>query len=340
MATCFRCKQAISGNVLRAVNKDWHPQCFVCYGCGGPIREARFSLFSGRPYHGECFVCEGCGKPIGNKRFLLGENKPYHEPCYHRRFTPGCAICDQPLIGKFSIDIWDNRYCVKHHKKLAPCTSCQRLISDKLTRGGQKLGDGTPICNLCLPAAITTQNQAQKVFEETRRGFEGLGFRLQGVATPFRLVDAREIRRFKKTKRSKPILGMARNQVVTRGKKVLRRDFQEIIVLAGLARLHFETVCVHELCHAWLFFGGYYGLPQKTEEGLCTLSEYLWLKQFDSQEAKVRRRMISENPDPIYGNGFREAVRALEKRDLNSLLAYVGKHGRFPGTGLLGRLFG
>ena len=340
MATCFRCKQSISGNVIRAVNKDWHPECFVCYGCGGPIQAARFSLFSGRPYHADCFLCEGCGKPIGNKRFLLGENKPYHEACYHRKFTPGCSVCDKPLIGKFSIDIWGNRFCIKHNKKLVPCTSCQRLISDGLTRGGKKYKDGTPICNLCLPHAVTSQAEALKIFDETRKGFEALGFRFKGAETPFRLVDAKEIKRFKKVKRNKPILGMARNQVTTQGKKVVRRDFQEIIVLAGLPRLHFETVCVHELCHAWLFFNGFYGLPQKTEEGLCTLSEFLWLKQFDSDEAKVRRRMINENQDPIYGNGFREAAKALEKRDLAQVLTYVRKNGRFPGTGLLGRLFG
>lgn len=167
-----------------------------------------------------------------------------------------------------------------------------------------------------------------------------MGFQFNGEKTPFRLVTSGEIRSLKKVQRNKPILGMARNQRILQGERVVQRSFQEIIVITGLPKLHFETVCVHELCHAWLFFMGFYGLPQKVEEGLCTLSEYLWLQRFNTQEAEIRRRIIAENRDPIYGEGFRQAASALKKKELAEMLAYVRKHQKFPGTGLISRLFG
>lgn len=96
MAVCFRCKQSISGSVIRAVNKEWHPECFVCYGCGGQIQASRFSLSQGRPYHSDCFICEGCGKPIGSQTYLQNEKKPYHRACYHSLFTLSCSVCAAP----------------------------------------------------------------------------------------------------------------------------------------------------------------------------------------------------------------------------------------------------
>ena len=74
---------------------------------------------------------------------------------------------------------------------------------------------------------------------------------------------------------------------------------------------------------------GFYDLPQKVEEGLCTLSEYLWLQRFNTQEAEIRRRIIAENRDPIYGEGFRQAAAALKKKELAEMLTYVRKHQKF-----------
>ena len=176
------------------------------------------------------------------------------------------------------------------------------------------------------------RDRAASLFASVKTRFEKMGFPFEGKPTPLRLVDLGELQSYHpKHHGTHPLLGMARTQTVLRGKREVQRSFLEVLIQYGLPKDHFETVAVHELCHAWLFYQGYPKLPDKVEEGLCSLCEYLWLEKYPSPDAKVRIQRLLENKDPVYGDGLRTAIKALAAVSLHDLFAHVKKHARFPG---------
>lgn len=58
---CAGCGNAVWSSRLNALNRQWHPACFVCGFCSGPINEAR----SGRGRGQAPFCAERAGRPHG-----------------------------------------------------------------------------------------------------------------------------------------------------------------------------------------------------------------------------------------------------------------------------------
>ncbi|CAG0900973.1 unnamed protein product [Cyprideis torosa] len=88
---CCACGKAIVGQVVSALNKQWHIQCFTC---------AR------------------CHKELGTKNFFERDGKPYCEPDYHELFSPRCAYCGGAILDKCITALnknWhpDHFFCVK-----------------------------------------------------------------------------------------------------------------------------------------------------------------------------------------------------------------------------------
>jgi len=70
---CSRCKKAILGQVVTALGKTWHPECFSCFQCR---------------------------KPLSSTSFFEKDSSPYCEKCFHDFFSPKCAYCDGPIRDK------------------------------------------------------------------------------------------------------------------------------------------------------------------------------------------------------------------------------------------------
>lgn len=340
---CAGCKRPIGKQpyLMKHGKKFWHKSCFlskhgkVCKGCGEIIAEATFQALDAY-WHQECFVCGDCGTSIGAKKFPAKDGKPYHEACFHRRFSPKCSVCLQPMKKEFLQDAWGNRFCRIHRKKLPRCFSCQRIICDAITQGGKAYEDKRTVCNICFASAVNDQQQAVALVSQMRGQMQHLGFPFKDEHIPFRLVDQKELKKYaKRWKKDRPTLGMARaNRSVDSKGNIVERQFEEIIILYGLPKEHFLSVAIHELCHAWLFFRCFDNLPTKVEEGICTLSEYLYLKTLDTKEAKVRLQIIMNNEDPIYGKGFRAARKAMDAQSLQGMLRQVYRKKKFS-SGLL-----
>lgn len=47
---CNKCGIPITADCLTALQKQWHPECFVCHHCSQPFGNAAFYLENGRPY--------------------------------------------------------------------------------------------------------------------------------------------------------------------------------------------------------------------------------------------------------------------------------------------------
>jgi len=52
---CGGCGRSVSGSVIKALNKSWHPDCFKCTGCGTKFTSPGVYNKGGKPY------CKSCG---------------------------------------------------------------------------------------------------------------------------------------------------------------------------------------------------------------------------------------------------------------------------------------
>lgn len=54
-ASCAGCKKQLVGKKLKALDKEWHPACFVCGKCKKPFPEMEYYDIDGNPYCGPCY---------------------------------------------------------------------------------------------------------------------------------------------------------------------------------------------------------------------------------------------------------------------------------------------
>ncbi|MCL6269200.1 protein DA1 [Sansalvadorimonas sp. 2012CJ34-2] len=302
---CHRCKKPLSNHFVRAMGQVWHR---------------------------ECLRCEGCDKVIYGQ-YIKKQGKPWHQQCFQEKFIPRCDVCKKYLTGQYLQDYWGNNFCLSH-RKYAKCTSCGRVVCGPITGGGMQFPDGLMICNLCANDGVATNSRAQRLALEMREALKKLGLNLYNAETPVRLADRDELHSNSRHDHhdEHPLLGLAIWSTSFAGKRIVSRDFREILVQKNLPEEHFRTVVIHELGHAWFFYNNPKGkrLPLKVEEGMCVLLEYLWLRRQKTEEAKYRMKVILETKDPIYGDGFREAKKSLKYLSLPSLVRYVLDKGKFP----------
>ncbi len=329
MTICSRCRNPIAGNVIHALGKSWHKHCFRCQKCKLPIQTRNFIVLKNHAYHLHCIKCASCKKRI-DQQFIDYNNDIWHVECYKKVIGYFCSVCGELLQRKYYQDFWGNKFCASHinHSK---CLSCGRIVCERLTRGGITYPDGLLVCNLCNETAVTTLTQAIRIVEEMRLELQTLGLGLANTSVPVRLVDREELRSRSRHNfhNERPILGLACwSKSVLKG-RVVARQFENILVQKNLPEAHFRTVIIHELTHAWFFYG-YYENPLIIEEGMCVLMEYLWLKKQKTQDAAYRLELITQSKDPIYGEGFRQALLSRKRLPLKMLMRYIKEKKKFP----------
>ncbi|VDI58575.1 Hypothetical predicted protein [Mytilus galloprovincialis] len=67
---CGKCREFIIGRVIKAMNSNWHPDCFRCELCTAPLADAGFVKNAGRALCKECNNKErakGMGKYVCHK---------------------------------------------------------------------------------------------------------------------------------------------------------------------------------------------------------------------------------------------------------------------------------
>ena len=79
----------------------------------------------------------------------------------------------------------------------------------------------------------------------------------------------------------------------------------------------------HEAMHSYMAQNGFGQVPARIAEGLCQLLAYAWIKRQDGILAAAERRLIEENPDPIYGDGFRQARDTVRRVGIRRTLDTV-----------------
>lgn len=225
-----------------------------------------------------------------------------------------CSICKKPLIGYYRVDVWGNKTCAAHENEYQRCSSCLRLMSAELSGGRRKLQDGRCICGECFQRSIFTKVEAKPWIEAAAAWLYVKGFKFKDLALNFDLVGLKSLQQ-----------GISNSGGLIQGKIIkeivgTNRRVKCVLVLYGLPSLLMQGVFIHELAHAWLFLEKIDGISLETEEGFCNALSYAFYKDANSQEAKAYMKVIEENSDKIYGDGFRMVRDAIKQHGANKVI--------------------
>ncbi|XP_040449269.1 actin-binding LIM protein 2 isoform X5 [Falco naumanni] len=157
---CFSCDEFIEGEVVSALGKTYHPDCFVCAVCRLPFPAGDRVTFNGK----ECICqkcslppssstssfpvqnlrnCGGCGSEIKNGQSLVALDKHWHLGCFK------CDTCGKLLnaeyISKDGIPYCETDY---HAKFGIRCDNCEKYITGRVLEAGEK--HYHPTCARCV----------------------------------------------------------------------------------------------------------------------------------------------------------------------------------------------
>ncbi|BFZ04528.1 hypothetical protein BsWGS_07566 [Bradybaena similaris] len=111
-----------------------------CGGCALPIMENYISALN-RQWHPECFVCWDCRNPFGAGSFFDYEGLPYCETHYHAKKGSLCASCERPITGRCITAMFR-----KFHPEHFVCAFCLK----QLNKGTFKEQNDKPYCHPCF----------------------------------------------------------------------------------------------------------------------------------------------------------------------------------------------
>ncbi|XP_053812903.1 actin-binding LIM protein 3 isoform X5 [Vidua chalybeata] len=156
---CDSCGDFITGEVISALGRTYHPKCFVCSTCRKPFpigdkvtfsgkdcvcQNCSHSLLSTKPIkiHGPSH-CAGCKEEIKQGQSLLALEKQWHVSCFK------CQTCGVILTGEY-ISKDGIPYCESdYHAQFGiKCETCDRYISGRVLEAGGK--HYHPTCARCV----------------------------------------------------------------------------------------------------------------------------------------------------------------------------------------------
>ncbi|XP_061770908.1 zyxin [Nerophis ophidion] len=182
---CGKCGEALSRTqpAVRAMEKLFHSNCFCCMTCHRPLQGMQFYERDGAPQCEDCYtsslaVCSRCGERITD-RVLKAVGQCFHSHCfrcitcscilegapfitddnnnaycvqdYHRRFSPLCVSCNEPIIPApgseetVRVVALDKNF----HLKCYRCEDCARPLSIEADENGCYPLDGRILCMKC-----------------------------------------------------------------------------------------------------------------------------------------------------------------------------------------------
>lgn len=173
------------------------------------------------------------------------------------------------------------------------------LLPSLFAQKGLRYGDGRIICHPCHHTAVKNESQLQVVLQHVKRCFQELGLVVQWHRLPIRLKDQPQMRQLAGSDQT---VGVA--QYTINGRQV----DSTVSMLYGMpAALAVETLA-HEAAHVWCREQGVDFAPDTdNEEGFCNVIGCLALQQLGRQyDAPMRVADMFRNPDPVYGERFRQ----------------------------------
>ncbi|KAJ8354978.1 hypothetical protein SKAU_G00225450 [Synaphobranchus kaupii] len=162
---CGSCGQALSRSqpAVRAMDKLFHSECFCCMNCKRTLQGQQFYDRDGQPQCEDCYVdslavCARCGERGDRPCSLEGapfitddDNNPYCVADYHRRFSPLCVSCNEPIVPDAGSEETVRVVALEKnfHLKCYRCEDCARPLSIEADSDGCYPLDGRILCMKC-----------------------------------------------------------------------------------------------------------------------------------------------------------------------------------------------
>lgn len=167
---CFQCRSChIPLASKQYYNKAGIPLCEDCYqaslelcwACGEVIKYQVMRALE-RAYHPQCFTCTTCKQLIGEQRFAQGEvGEVYCLPDYYRKYAPKCNMCNQLIIPKEDGTDSYTVECLGHsyHEDCYKCEMCFIHLTPEPNEHGCYPLDGKLLCKPCHLSLISAQHE-------------------------------------------------------------------------------------------------------------------------------------------------------------------------------------
>lgn len=322
---------ALIGTVLFAPATDSGQP--TCAWCRKAITSGQYYQIDGRYYHETCYrnhvlpKCAVCNRPIEG-RYITANGKNYHENCYNTRVAMRCDLCNAVINGQYHTTFWGEVYCAQHQGKTPECTYCGRYIGDRHNRGGKEYSDGRQVCNICLKTAVNDEREGRRIMERVRGILARYDIDVDILAIPLHLVDRNELSRAY-GKDMHDHSGFCQHDFIKSGDRILDQHFQ-IYVLAGMPKMHFVATIAHELMHVWQYRNSPPDNQLEFCEGSCNYAAWLVLSNYSGAEASYQMRVLEQNDNPVYGEGFRRVKQLADNRGRSGWLSTLQSHKRLP----------
>ena len=285
--------------------------------------DGKYIVVDRNAFHQNHFKCANCNRPIEGA-YSSKDGKYYDKKCFTKLYSLKCSICSEPINGEYLIDTFGLKYHKYHETELKRCHNCNRLISEKTTRGGVKYSDGRNICNLCNNKKINSIGDYERSLKQVINRLNNYGLRFNKSTIKLKIVDLTELQRVSQNGHSKNIRGYTYTRIKTSGS---RKTFKHIVyILNGIPPTFAEATIAHELMHIWISVNIEHKLSAQLEEGSCNYISYTYLKSDYSSEAENIIKQLQNNPDKIYGDGFRKIYERFRGREFNLFLNYLKKN--------------
>ena len=180
-------------------------QIIKCNYCKKQIDEKYF-VVDGNAYHQNHFKCSNCNKSIDGE-YSTKNGKYYDKKCFTNLFSLKCSICVEPINGEYLIDDYGMKFHRYHKAELKRCDNCNRLISEKTTRGGVKYSDGRNICNLCKNNSMNSADDYGRSLKKVMSRLKNYGLRFNESTIELKIVDLNELQKISQNGLSKNIRG-------------------------------------------------------------------------------------------------------------------------------------
>ncbi|HEV7450255.1 MAG TPA: protein DA1 [Pseudonocardiaceae bacterium] len=235
-----------------------------------------------------------------------------------------CTLCGRQPVGAVEVSLHGELTCA-HHGVSGRCVLCGRAGDADPAPGWRPILGSRLRCPTCAAGAVETQADARRYLPSVRREMTSIGIRLD---TPVRVevVDGREFH--PAAVAGEGILLGVTEQRRTPGQRWV--EVARIQIIRGLTPTHFGRTVAHELGHAWLAQRGVTAAAPMVEEGVCELFAHAWLKRQGSALAAAMRAHLRDNPDPVYGGGFRAVHGSVVRHGIDAVLHDVARTGRIP----------
>ena len=198
-----------------------------------------------------------------------------------------CFICGRHILnGNYYKDHFGNVSCGSH--SIAMCFGCTSICDMDSSIYVSSYGY---LCSKCSCKEIDSST-AIRLVEYVCSFYLNLGMSLPGHKLHLTTIEEMKQR---SSGNSEGVLGLAYSK---------ENGVYRVCVLRNLSKIAFAGVFAHEILHLWQYGKNIFP-PSPICEGFCNLGEYLVLGSIDKAEAQRRMANELQNPDPVYGEGFR-----------------------------------